>query len=193
MKQTARDYADYKLKDDSSLYGGISFIGETLKDFIEECELSLDLDINEVNKILKANGIKPVKVVNGITCQLDNGNVILLDNVYETIGHDDSLPFIATIKYETKNKFETLGNVSNDGWGGDSVINPLNDECKTLLDEIDKYLRNNYEMVVSKNIKWDVKLEYLLSSMAYLYIDCGIHSINMNNFDVDCKRKQTNI
>lgn len=52
-----KDFLDYKLKDDNTEFGGISYIGETLGDFIAEVEIS---DIDDVNIILKECGIEPI-------------------------------------------------------------------------------------------------------------------------------------
>ena len=53
-----KDFLDYKLKDDNTEFGGISYIGETLGDFIAEVGIS---DIDDVNKALKVCGIEPIK------------------------------------------------------------------------------------------------------------------------------------
>lgn len=56
-----KDFLDYKLKDDNTEFGGISYIGETLGDFIAEVEISDIDDIDNVNKALKVCGIEPIK------------------------------------------------------------------------------------------------------------------------------------
>ena len=55
-------YLDTVLEDDGSDYGGTAFAGETLGDFLLGSDIS-DMDVksmDEVNDILKANGIKPI-------------------------------------------------------------------------------------------------------------------------------------
>lgn len=52
-----KDFLDYKLKDDNTEFGGISYIGETLRDFVAEVEI---YDIDDINKILKECGIEPI-------------------------------------------------------------------------------------------------------------------------------------
>ena len=54
-----KDFLDYELKDDNTEFGGISYIGETLGDFIAEVEIS---DIDDVNIILKECGIEPIVI-----------------------------------------------------------------------------------------------------------------------------------
>lgn len=49
------------LQDDDKLYGGVSFDGETLKDFLEEIEKPLDSPMWKVNKWLEECGIKPIE------------------------------------------------------------------------------------------------------------------------------------
>lgn len=54
-----KDFLDYELKDDNTEFGGISYIGETLEDFIAEVEIS---DIDDINIILKECGIEPIVI-----------------------------------------------------------------------------------------------------------------------------------
>ena len=54
-----KDFLDYELKDDNTEFGGISYIGETLGDFIAEVEIS---DIDDINIILKECGIEPIVI-----------------------------------------------------------------------------------------------------------------------------------
>lgn len=54
-----KDFLDYELKDDNTEFGGISYIGETLGDFIAEVEIS---DIDDINIILKECGIEPIMI-----------------------------------------------------------------------------------------------------------------------------------
>ena len=56
----AKDFLDYKLKDDNTEFGGISHIGETLREFISEVGMSETCDIDDVNKALKVCGIEPI-------------------------------------------------------------------------------------------------------------------------------------
>lgn len=62
---------NYKLEDDETEVGGISFEGYTLKDYLEETGLIKDIDqlLNEpnlstLNEYLKESGIKPIKTQN---------------------------------------------------------------------------------------------------------------------------------
>ena len=49
------------LKDDDNSYGGVSFPGETLKDFLNDVDINPDsISLKEVDQILKECGIKPV-------------------------------------------------------------------------------------------------------------------------------------
>ncbi len=48
------------LTDDNTELGGISFVGETLADFISEAGLNKELSLSEVNEALKSCGIKPL-------------------------------------------------------------------------------------------------------------------------------------
>ena len=48
-------FLNYELEDDQSEFGGISFVGETLQDFIDECEIDINISLKELNKILKEN------------------------------------------------------------------------------------------------------------------------------------------
>ena len=57
----AKDFLDYELQDDETEFGGISFAGETLKDFIEEVGLNKNTAMRYVNAALKQCGIKSIK------------------------------------------------------------------------------------------------------------------------------------
>lgn len=67
-KITVKDMLDYKLEDDGSSTGGLSFAGETLKDFLDEdleelnLEDSLDTSIFWINDRLKVCGVKEITV-----------------------------------------------------------------------------------------------------------------------------------
>ena len=60
MSTNAKDYLQVVLEDDSTPYGGISFVGETLENFLAEVDLPIDTDMIEVNEALVECGIKPV-------------------------------------------------------------------------------------------------------------------------------------
>lgn len=50
-----------KLEDDNTTpYGGISFAGETLRDFMDEAELDYNTSLEEINEALKDCGIKQI-------------------------------------------------------------------------------------------------------------------------------------
>ena len=55
------EYLVYELEDDNTEYGGIDFIGETVRDFLEYAELSIFDTVEDLNIILKECGIKPIK------------------------------------------------------------------------------------------------------------------------------------
>ena len=60
-----KPYLDIELEDDGTPYGGVSFAGETLRDFLDEVtdeDEEYPSSLKEVNKILKDCGIKPIKV-----------------------------------------------------------------------------------------------------------------------------------
>lgn len=57
----AKDFLDYELQDDETNFGGISYVGETLKDFIAEVGLNENTAMRYVNASLKQCGIKPIQ------------------------------------------------------------------------------------------------------------------------------------
>ena len=57
-----RNWEDIELFDDETEYGGISYDGETLDNFVGECDISEDITIGELNEELKSCGIKPIKI-----------------------------------------------------------------------------------------------------------------------------------
>lgn len=54
------DLLDYELKDNSSYYGGVSYMGETVKDFLDETGLPYDITIDELNNALDECGIERI-------------------------------------------------------------------------------------------------------------------------------------
>ena len=52
---------DVELEDDESLYGGVSFMGETLRDFMHSCNIPYNISLEDLNKELKDCGIKPLQ------------------------------------------------------------------------------------------------------------------------------------
>lgn len=66
-----RDVLYYVLEDDDTEFGGTSFSGERVIDFIEYTDLSIDDDIDDLNEALKDCGIKPI----------DETKISLLDHI----------------------------------------------------------------------------------------------------------------
>lgn len=60
-ESTARDFLDIELEDDGKETGGISFIGETLRDFLDDAGMSYDTPMDVVNKELDECGIEPIQ------------------------------------------------------------------------------------------------------------------------------------
>lgn len=58
---TAEKYWDVLLKDDDTPYGGTSFMGETLWDFLIQIGAPLNSPMDKVNNMLKECGIMPIK------------------------------------------------------------------------------------------------------------------------------------
>lgn len=61
MEVTAEKYWDVLLEDDDTPYGGKSFMGETLWDFLIEIGAPLNSPMDKVNNMLKECGIMPIK------------------------------------------------------------------------------------------------------------------------------------
>lgn len=61
MNVSAKKYLNVALKDDDTPYGGIGFMGETLKDFLLEIGAPLDSPMDKVNIWLKDCGLMPIK------------------------------------------------------------------------------------------------------------------------------------
>jgi hypothetical protein len=125
-----------------------------------------------------------------ITCKINEDLTIALVNVQKTYGHDDSLPFQADIHVKSEKlglpELTRIGRAFNDGWGGDTVIESAH--YRPLLNEIEKYLTQNYQIHIKKpEISWAVRLDYLISIMAERSI-FG-HQTKMNIMDMeDCEK-----
>ena len=60
LKELERKFRNIYLEDDATETGGISFIGETLDNFLDEIEMPYDTSLEEINKALSECGIKPI-------------------------------------------------------------------------------------------------------------------------------------
>jgi hypothetical protein len=59
---TKEQFNDIILEDDNSPFGGVSYQGQTLADFLEEVNMDNVTDINVINNALSECGIKPIKI-----------------------------------------------------------------------------------------------------------------------------------
>lgn len=59
----AQDFKNYVLEDSTSEFGGVSYVGETLDEFMEELGLPMDTPMIKVNEILEECGIKPINIL----------------------------------------------------------------------------------------------------------------------------------
>lgn len=64
-----------------------------------------------------------------------------LRSFIETMGHDDSLPYQAKIFVDDKQ----VAIAYNDGWGGETNVQTTKEQAYPVMNEIEKYIRNNKE------------------------------------------------
>ena len=57
-----KDVLNVVLQDDDTEYGGVSFSGETVADFISDAGLTQEQPIEELNSVLKECGIKEIEL-----------------------------------------------------------------------------------------------------------------------------------
>ena len=57
-----KDVLNVVLQDDDTEYGGVSFSGETVGDFISDAGLTQEQPIEELNSVLKECGIKEIEL-----------------------------------------------------------------------------------------------------------------------------------
>lgn len=62
MGKLIKDVLNVVLQDDNAEYGGTSFNGETVADFIGEIGLTQEQSVKELNKALKECGIKEIEL-----------------------------------------------------------------------------------------------------------------------------------
>ena len=55
-------YLNVVLEDDNTPFGGVSFHGQTLGEFLEEVGAERETNMDKVNEILKTCGISPIKL-----------------------------------------------------------------------------------------------------------------------------------
>lgn len=95
----ASDFLDYELKDDTTEFGGTSFQGETLRDFMESESIPFDTPMRVVNTYLEECGIQPI----------DEGNIDTIkwieDKLSSYMGENRK---VALSKKETKQLFDSF-------------------------------------------------------------------------------------
>ena len=114
------------------------------------------------------------KAKTSIECKINKDFSIILKNLQEVYGHDDTLPFNADIYItnpEWGMKDKKVGTAWNDGWGGSTNICPESKTDQIILDTLDGYLKDHYEIRYKTSV-WDVDCEYLISVLA----EYGIYS-----------------
>ena len=114
-----------------------------------------------------------------IFCKLSEKIWVGLGNVRENYGHDDSLPYQADIFIHDADNcpagdtsFKRIATIWNDGWGGDSNIEPLS--APRTKEDI-QTLENECHMHVmwwnGKPTDGKFNLATICDDMAVLYID----------------------
>ena len=78
-----------------------------------------------------------------------------LKNFKEVYGHDDSLPFTAILYVNGKR----IATCSNDGWGGEAFVQPLNG-CRERLERIENEVKDE------KYDGFDARLPFLIDCLA---------------------------
>ena len=109
-----------------------------------------------------------------IECKISKDFSITLKHLKEVFGHDDSLPFNAEVYVTNKEWGLTDRKVAtawNDGWGGSTNIGPESKTDQIILDTLNGYLKDHYE-IRYKTVIWAVDIEYLISVLA----EYGIYS-----------------
>lgn len=117
-----------------------------------------------------------------ILCVLSDTLTIGMSGIRENMGHDDSLPYQAEVFiFDKENNpdgsmaFQKIGEVWNDGWGGES--------CFTLTDRRNRfqdYQKKVTELCEAHQMYWDgkpfasYKLTDLLDIMAECYLYLGV-------------------
>lgn len=102
-----------------------------------------------------------------IKCKINDKYDLILKDVIETDGHNDSLPFVADIWFRVGDVMKLVGICRNDGWGAfaDYMISP---EYKEDFDIV----RSVVESKVYKygQYAWNYDIPFLLDSLAYFCI-----------------------
>lgn len=84
MLQDIYRWEDIELFDDDTDYGGISYEGETLENFVDECDIADTISIRDLNNELIDNGIQPL-YINEKHLDIDSK---FIDDVFYEQDHD---------------------------------------------------------------------------------------------------------
>lgn len=75
------------------------------------------------------------------TSTMVGGHNVELRSFIETVGHDDSLPYQAKVFVDGKE----VAVAYNDGWGGETNVRVTKEKAYPLMNEVEKYIRENKE------------------------------------------------
>ena len=145
------NWEEIELFDDESETGGISYDGETLDNFVGECDISEDITIEELNKDLKDCGIRPIKI------DIDD---LFYNKAEKDLGK--YVDMILGIEEHLKSQFSSPSRYMQ--WMSD-----LHFERQTIYDDIlESYEMEWSDISVEEKVKIGFDYDDLGSAIAYL-------------------------
>ena len=138
MKITKKIARRIKLKDDCTETGGISYVGETLDNFMEECSIPYGTTLNEINPKLVANGIQLITEQEAIDAE----------NPF-TVDEEEAFERIARLS-----KMDCWFGIDNNGRVYDregDIKGKTNAVRKTLVSQlIDNMIKEDWDLLVEE-------------------------------------------
>lgn len=123
---------------------------------------------------------------------------LMLKNCQEVYGHDDSMPYMADL-YEVKGvndeELVHLAKCSNDGWGGDTLVNSVSKEADSRLAEIDAFIKKWYKLYYKqptrdgngklsyRKVELNIDLTYVIDTAAIMCIKEKRKRANITQMD----------
>lgn len=154
------------LEDDNTATGGVSFPGQTVRDFLEETGISEDTSIKELNEALEQCGIKPLqttldKVIDGLyagelnTVQKD---VLtwLAGSEAETL--EDAINLLENVQCENADVSHLVYNKDISAWvyeHEESILEIINGLVGTDLHDLDEINWAQHDDLASVLTEWE--------------------------------------
>lgn len=118
-----------------------------------------------------------------ISIEINDKTDLVLTDIEEVPGHDDCLPFVGKLYYSPKKEESNMlliGEVHNDGWGGDCDINFTRDWEGVKKEEVLSSLKEKYIRWHGEKVTFSI---YQICDIAATYALIGKKSLKYSDIE----------